>query len=144
MCHHCDDAGCSGHRECQATEAYGGEAEPSEALTLPPPAEIIREMCEAQGQYLVTEDSYHPGTIMARLLAVLLVLDPAAHARVTGLGSRIARVPAEAHDDERHPHWDGDGHEALVDLFGALDAAAPTGFGFTADGDTARLGFFRS
>lgn len=140
LCHECDDAGCAPERECQAADAYGGE---SEALTEPPPASIIRSMCEQQGFYLVTEDSYNPGVILARVLAVLRVLDPAAHAIVTGPGSRVSRIPAEAHDDERHPHWDGDGSATVTEVFAALDAAAPAGCCFTADREWHRLGFFK-
>lgn len=143
MCHECEDTGCAPDRECQAAEAYGGEAEPSEAPTLPPRSEIIRQMCEAQGYYVVTENSWHPGVVLSRLLCMLGMLDRAAYERVTAPGSRIARVPAEAHHDERHPHWDGDGAEVLADLFEALTAAAPAGFTFTCDGEYHRMGFFR-
>ena len=108
-----------------------------------PPATVIRARCDAQGFYLITADTHNPGVILARLLAVLLVLDPAAHARVTAPGSRFSRIPAEAHAQEMHPHWDGDGTDALTDVFTALDAAAPAGCRFGMEGQVHRMGFFK-
>jgi len=150
LCHECEDTGCAPDRECQNADAYGGEAEPvdaSEALTVPPPAETLREMCAQQGFLIVSEDVHVPRLVLARMLAVLQVLDADAHARVTGPESHLAKVPPGALEQDDHPHWDsGASDDALSEIMVALDKAAPAGFIFAAEGavQTLRLGFFKA
>ena len=148
LCHECEATGCAPDRACQAAEAYGGEAEldPSEALTVPPPAETLRAMCAQQGFLIVCDDVHAPRLVLARMLAVLRVLDADAHARVTGPKSQLVKVPREALDRDDHPHWDSHASDdALSEIMVALDRAAPAGFLFGAEGavQSLRLGFFR-
>jgi hypothetical protein len=155
MCHACADAGCTGDGECQAPGAYGGDEEPesqpdpepSEALTVPPTvttAEQIREACLQQGFFFVSTGTYQPGIVLPRLLAALEVLAPHVHAQYVGPTGIMARVPAEAMQDLNHYYWDGaEGERLVAYLMMALDAAAPPGCMFSAEGAFHNLGFFR-
>lgn len=99
MCHHCDDAGCSGDRECQAADAYGGEPEEGDAQ---PEA---RPQPEPRGE-------------IERLLADA----PAARATVEALR---ATIPDAALTDSRHPYWDSPAAaEVLGAMIDAIDGAA--------------------
>jgi hypothetical protein len=154
MCHHCVDAGCDSNRECQAAGAYGGEPEECEdnactgcswcdAQPATPPATPIHAACEAAGFYVVTEGSEHPEHMITRMLTVLFILDTEdrMHASVTGPG---AAVPAAAMTDAQHAFWASAEARLVIEaLTIALDALAPAGFRFTAEGTWSRLGFFR-
>lgn len=149
MCHHCEDAGCPGDRECQASGAYGGELEPepSEAVTVPPApstAEQIREACLQQGFYFVSVGTYQPGIMLPRMLAALEALAPHVHASYVGPSGIMARVPAAAMQDVDHHYWDGaEGERLIAELMVALDVAAPPGCTFSCEGAFNNLGFFR-
>lgn len=143
MCHDCDDAGCPGDRECQASGAYGGEEEAPESE--PPAAPVpthYHALVEHQGFALVSEGTFHPATLLARLLDALWLLDPGAH---QVLAAAVAAIPDDARQDERHGYWDGPAaNRLMVDLMSALDAAAPPSTRFAAEDSFDRLGFFRS
>jgi hypothetical protein len=139
MCHHCVDAGCDSGRECQAAGAYGGESEP-EPMNAPTP---IHAACQAAGFYIVTEGSEHPEHMITRMLTALFILDTEDRMAesVTGPG---AAIPAAALTDGQHPFWcSAEAKLVLEALTIALDALAPEGFRFTAEGNWSRLGFFR-
>ena len=142
LCHECDDAGCAPERECQAADAYGGEAEP---ITEREPSAWHRAV-EQQGFAIVSEGSNDPQVVLPRVLAALEIIAPAAHAFLTTSG-RVSRIPAEALASGQHPFWSSEESDAaLAEIFVALDERAPAGTFFGAEGEIAnlRLGFFRS
>lgn len=146
FCHHCEDAGCPGDRECQATEAYGGEdEEPREGLTSEPlTAALIRARCAHAGFCLLSDGSVEPAVIIERLLVALIALDPDALDALIHPESALLAVPNEAAADSAHPFWDSAQAQAILEgLYAALNRAAPAGFIFACEGEALRLGFFR-
>jgi hypothetical protein len=146
MCHECEDAGCPGDRDCQASEAYGGEAEePREGLASEPlTAALIRARCEHAGFCLVSDGSVEPAVIIERLLVTLGALDPEALDAFIHPEAALLAVPNEAAADPAHAFWDSAEAQALLEgLYAALNRAAPAGFIFACEGEALRLGFFR-
>jgi hypothetical protein len=145
FCPACEDAGCPDDRECQASEAYGGEGEEPEPLDPEPlTADLIRARCEHAGFCLVSEGGAEPARVIERLLVALGALAPEALDAFIHPEAALLAVPNEAAADPAHAFWDGAEAQALLEgLVAALNRAAPAGFIFACEGDASRLGFFR-
>lgn len=146
FCHHCEDAGCPGDRECQASGAYGGEAEEPACEGLagePLTAALIRARCAHAGFCLVSDGAAEPAVIIERMLIALGALAPEALDAFISPEAALLAVPNEAAADLAHAFWDSAEARAIIDaLIAALNRAAPAGFFFAGEaGD--RLGFFR-
>jgi hypothetical protein len=110
MCHQCDDAGCSGDRECQAAGAYGGEAEECEDNAC-----TGCSWCDAQPE---AQPQPEPLLTIERLLADA----PAARAAVEAL---VALIPEAALADGTHAYWDTPAAaELMAGVITAIDAEA--------------------
>lgn len=116
--------------------------------TLPPPPSSaparlgIREACAAQGGYVLTTSTMHPGAVIERLGAALRELAPEAHAALVAPGGALARIPAQGLADEADAYWSSDESTAdLRELGDALNAAAPEGFELGFLGEWTGFGF---
>jgi hypothetical protein len=80
---------------------------------------------EPSGTYTICTINMAPAFVLTRLLDVLGILDPAAHARLTGPGGLYKTIPAAAMDDAESRWWSGpDGSALIGGIVAALNEAA--------------------
>ena len=69
---------------------------------------------EPSGTYTICMISMAPAFVLTRLLDVLGILDPDAHARLTGPGGLYRTIPSAAMDDAESSWWSGPDGSALI------------------------------
>lgn len=80
---------------------------------------------EPSGTYTICTINMAPAFVLTRLLDVLGILDPAAHARLTGAGGLYKTIPAAAMDDAESRWWSGpDGSALIGGIVAAINEAA--------------------